>query len=291
MRVSLAVVATLCLSMSTAHADDALDSQVRAAMSGPIQGGVWFGAPGASIYELGASQPLPTASVIKAAILVELFAAHAGHLDDPLGTDAVVADDAHAAMTPFSDAQRKDIRAALTGVTTRTIGAIMMGSHKASNHVYNAAANLAIASLGGPVELTKKIGARDPRFASIVVGRYMLAPRKPTDNLATPASLAAVLSSIATANIPNVDGDTAAAMTRVMLQSKDALGVRYHKDGNLDSDPIVVVKTGFYLRTGKPPLVYVVAAAMTAKPTGTRDAETHRLDKLTDAVVALLTKP
>jgi len=274
--------------MSIARADDALDKQVHAAMSGPVQAGVWFGAPGASIYELDSSQPIPTASVIKAAILVELFAAHAGHLDDALGTDAVMADDGHAAMTPFSASKREEIRAALTGASVRTVGAIMMGSHKASNAVYNAAANLAIASLGGPVELTKKIGARDPRFASIVVGRYMLAARTPNDNVATPASLAAVLASIATAKIPKVDAATVAAMTRVMLQSKDGLGVRYHKDGNLENDPLVVVKTGFYLRDGKPPLIYVVGAVLPTKPTGTRDAETLRLDKMTDAVVALL---
>ena len=273
--------------MSIARADDTLDNQVHAAMSG-VQAGVWFGAPGASIYELDASQPIPTASVIKAAILIELFAAHAGHLDDALGTDAVVADDAHAAMAPFSASQRTEIRATLSGATARTIGAIMMGSHKASNAVYNAAANLAIASLGGPVELTKKIGARDPRFASIVVGRYMLAPRTPRDNVATPASLAAVLASIATANVPNVDAATVTAMIRVMMQSKATLGVRYHKDGNLENDPLVVVKTGFYVRDGKPPLIYVVAAVLTAKPTGSRDAETLRLDKMTDAVVALL---
>jgi beta-lactamase class A len=271
--------------MSTTRADDTLD-KVRAAMSGSVHAGVWFGEPGAAIYELDSSQAIPTASVIKAAILIELFAAHAGHLDDTLGTDPVVADDAHPAMAPFSATARKDIRATLTGATTRTIGEIMMGSHKASNAVYNAAANLAIASLGGPVELTRKIAARDPHFAAIVVGRYMLASRTPSDNVATPASLAAVLSAIAT-KVPNVDAETTAAMTRVMLQSKDSLGARYHKDGNLDNDPMAVVKTGFYVRTGKPPLIYIVGAVATAKPTS-RDAEAKRLDKMTDAVVALL---
>jgi hypothetical protein len=273
----------------------ALPAAVQAVLDGPgdpVQAGVWFGAPGEPLYQLAADRAMPAASVVKTAVLIELFAAHAGHLDEPLGAaaEAVLADDRHPAMAPFSAAQRKDVRAGLGGATVRTVGAIMMGSRKASNAVYNAAANLAIASLGGPAETTAKIRARDPRFGGVVVGRYMLAARTPSDNTATPAALAAVLAAVATGQIPGVDAATATDTVQAMMQSTDAaLGVHRHKEGNLDSDPMVVVKTGFYLRgSGKPPLIYVIGAALAGKPTGGRDAAHRRLDQLTDAVQARL---
>jgi hypothetical protein len=295
-RAALAALPALLASAAVARGDDGLDPQVQAALAAPgdpVQAGVWFGAPtGEPLYQLAADRAMPAASVVKTAILIELFAARAGHLDEPLGgaADAVLADDKHPAMTPFSAALRKEVRAGLAGATVRTVGAIMMGSQKASNAVYNAAANLAIAALGGPAEVSAKIRARDPRFGGVVVGRYMLAPRTRCDNVATPAALAAVLASIATGRIPGVDAATAGAMAQAMMQSTDpALGVHRHKEGNLDSDPMVVVKTGYYARgSGKPPLIYVVGAELTGKPTGTRDAAHHRLDKLTDTVHAAL---
>lgn len=295
-RAALATVVVLRALLASGMArGDGLETQIQAALSAPgdpVQAGVWFGAPGEPVYQLAADRAMPAASVIKTAVLIELFAAHAGHLDEPLGpaADAVLADDKHPAMAPFSAAQRPEIRAGLQGATVRTVGAIMMGSRKASNAVYNAAANLAIASLGGPADATAKIRARDARFGGIVVGRYMLAARTPSDNVATPAALAAVLAAVATGQVPGLDAATADAAAQAMMQSSDrALGVHRHKEGNLDSDPMVVVKTGFYLRgTGKPPLVYVVGAALVGKPTGTRDAAHRRLDQLTDAVQARL---
>ena len=291
-RAALAL-ALVALAPTGARGDDALDAQVQAVLAEPgdaVQAGVWFGAPaGEPRYQLAAERALPAASVVKTALLVELFAAHAGHLDDPLGADAVLADDQHAAMAPFSAAQRTEIRATLAGATVRTVGAIMMGSRKASNAVYNAAANLTIAALGGPAAASAKLRARDPAFGGIAVGRYMLASRKASDNQATPAALAAVLAAIATAKLPGVDPATAEAIAQAMMQTKDPLGVHRHKEGNLDNDPMVVIRTGFYLRgNGKPPLVYVVGAALSARPTGNRDAAHRRLDKMTDAIHALL---
>lgn len=290
----VAVTAVPALVAAGAGGDN-LDSQLQTVLAGPgdpVQAGVWFGAPGEPLYQLAADRAMPAASVVKTAVLIELFAAHAGHLDEPLGpaAGAVLADDRHPAMTPFSAALRTEVRAGLGGATVRTVGAIMMGSQKASNAVYNAAANLAIASLGGPAEVTTKIRARDPRFGGVVVGRYMLAPRTRGDNVATPAALAAALAAVATGQVPGVDAATTEAMAQAMMQSTDAaLGVHRHKEGNLDSDPMVVVKTGFYLRgSGKPPLIYVVGAALAGKPTGGRDAAHRRLDQLTDAVQARL---
>jgi beta-lactamase family protein len=254
-----------------------------------VQAGVWFGPAGAPMYQLSADRTIPAASVVKTAILIELFAAHAGHLDEPLGSAAVLVNDRHAAMAPFSAAQRGEIRTVLGSATVRTVGAIMMGSEKASNAVYNGAANLAIASLGGPGETTAKIRARDAAFGGVVVGRYMLAPRTAADHAATPGALAAVLTAVAGGKVPGVDQATAAALAETMMQRKDALGVHHHKEGNLDSDPMVCIKTGFYARdAGKPPLVYVVGAALSARPTKGRDAAHRRLDKLTDAILAAL---
>jgi len=273
---------------------DSLAQQVQAALAAPgdpVQAGVWFGpASHEPRYQLAADRAIPAASAVKTAILIELFAAHAGHLDEPLGTDAVLADDRHLALAPFSAAQRKEVRAGLWGASVRTVGAVMMGSHKASGTVYSAAANLAIASLGGPAETTARIAARDPRFTGVVIRRYMLAPRAPGDNLATPTALAAVLAAVATRELPGVDAATAAAIVQAMMQSTDpALGEHRSKEGDLDSDPMVVLKTGFYLRGGAgPPLVYVVAAVLTGAPTGTRDAAHRRLDQLTDAIHARL---
>lgn len=286
-----AAVVVALLGSATAHAGD-LDAQVQALIAAPgdpVQAGVWFGTAGAPVYDLGADRAMPAASVVKTAILIELFAAHAGHLDEPLGAAAVLVNDRHAAMAPFSPAQRNEIRAALGSATVRTIGAIMMGSEKASNAVYNAAANLAIASLGGPAEATAKIRARDPAFGGVVVGRYMLAKRTAADNTATPGALAAVLAAVAGGKVAGVNDATVAAMTTAMMQRKAALGVDHHKEGSLDSDPMVCVKTGFYLRgAGAQPLIYVVGAALSRKPKTSRDAAHRRLDKLTDAILATL---
>jgi hypothetical protein len=292
---AVAAVAALALAPASARADTgALDQQIQAALAepgDPVQAGIWFGpAGGEPIYQLAQTRAMPAASVVKTAILVELFAEHAGHLDEPLGpaADVALADDKHPAMAPFSAAQRKEIRAQLLGATVRTIGAIMMGSRKASNAVYNAAASASIAALGGPADATARIRARDPAFGGVVIGRYMLAPRTPSDNTATPAALAAVLAAVATARPPGVDAATAEAMAQAMLPGKDALGAHRHKDGNLDNDPMVVVKTGFYPRAGAPPLIYVVAAALSARPTIARADAARRLDKLADALLARL---
>jgi hypothetical protein len=289
----------LALCPVAAHAGDAdLDKQVEAVLAGPgdaVEAGIWFGAPsGEPIYQRAGGRAMPAASVVKTAVLIELFAAHAGHLDDPLGAaaDAILADDKHPAMAVFSAAQRGEIRTALRGITVRAAGATMMGQKAASNAVYNAAANLVIASLGGPPEATAKIHARDASFGGVMVRRYMLASRTANgDNDATPASLAAVLASIATARVPGVtDAATVDAMAQVMMQASDrTLGAYRHKEGNLDSDPMVCIKTGFYVRgKGKPPLIFVIGAALAARPAGNRDGAHRRLDKLTDAVHALL---
>ena len=146
-------------------------------------------------YEWKSKAIYPTASAIKTAYLVELFTAHSTHLDEPLtGLAEVLGDDDHPALAPFNPATRAEIRRELAGASARRVGEVMMGKLHASNAVYNAAANVTTAVLGGPVNLTSKIHARDQEFAPIEVRRYMLAPRdRPGDNEASASALAAVL--------------------------------------------------------------------------------------------------
>ena len=114
------------------------------------------------------STPRATASAIKTFYLVELFDRFAGALDRPLpGVDAVLADDAHPAIAHFTPEQRAEIRRELTGATVRRVGLVMMGIAPASNIVYNAAANVTTAPLGGPEALTAADSdARPPRSPS-----------------------------------------------------------------------------------------------------------------------------
>jgi hypothetical protein len=285
--LSLALLAPLA-----ARADEPLEQRVHAivaAAGDDVQVGLWFGSPGAAPRcAVEAERALPAASVVKTAILIELFAAHTGHLDEPLGAPlaALLADDVHPALAPFTAPQRAEIRAALTGASARTLGAIMMGSRKESNAVYNAAANLALALLGGPAAASAKIAARDPAFAGVAVRRYMLASRKTNgDNDATPASLAAVLGALASGRVAGVDAATVAEMATVMMTATDpTLGAHRHKEGNLDNDPMTNVKTGFYAPKGKPPIVYVVATVLPAAPSGSRGAAHDRLERIAVAI-------
>jgi hypothetical protein len=100
-----------------------------------------------------------------------------------------------------------------------------------------------------------------------------------------------VLAAVATGQLPGgVDAPTAEAIGQTMLRGSDrALGVHRYKVGSLDSDPMVMIKTGFFVRgKAKPPLIYVVGLSLTGKPTGKRGAAQRRLDKLTDAVLGQL---
>ncbi len=196
-----------------------LDDQVRAILAehgDGVEAGLWVGgAKGDAWYAWKADEVRPTASAIKTAFLVELFARYAADLDrTPPGLDAILRD-GHPAIAHFSAEGRDEVRKGLSGASVRRIGGIMMGSVPASNLVYNAAANVATALLGGPEGLTRAIHARDPAFAPIVVRRYMLADRKARgDNEATAASLAAVLRRVASGDLPGLRPDVVDAIQR-----------------------------------------------------------------------------
>nr|WP_303652762.1 hypothetical protein [Paludisphaera mucosa] len=217
----------------------------------------------ATAIRKNAEAALPTASSIKTAIMIELFAKFPKALDvPPPGLDAILKDD-HPAVAHFEPGPRREIRAGLAGASVRRIGRVMLGSEAASNHVYNAASNVAIALLGGPDETTRLIHARDPAFAPIMVRRYMLTDRKARgDNESSAEALAAVLGRLAAREVPGLDAAAVEACRMVVSVSDDpARGRRRFKDGALDSTPITRVATGWYERPDGPPLVYVVMLA------------------------------
>jgi hypothetical protein len=248
--------------------------EILAKHGGRARVGLWVGGPaGDALYASGSGEMLPTASAIKTAILIELFARYADDLDrPPPGLDAILRDD-HLAISHFSPPQRDEVRKSLEGVPVRRLGGIMMGSVPASNLVYNAAANLAIALLGGPAEATRSIRARDPAFAPIAVRRYMLADRKATgDNEATPAALAAVLQRLSSRRVPGIAEATVEDIRRSILARDDPRRGRvFLKDGDLASDPITCVRSGWCETPGGGPIDYVVMLALKEFGAQTRD--------------------
>jgi hypothetical protein len=256
---------------------DKAEQAVRAILAkhgGRIRTGLCVGAPaGEALYASGSGETLPTASAIKTAILVEMFARFADALDrPPPGLDALLKDD-HPAIVHFSPEQRDEVRKALAGVPVRRLGGIMMGSVPASNIVYNAAANVAIALLGGPDEATRSIRARDPAFAPIAVRRYMLADRKATgDNVATPAALAAVLRCLSSRHLSGLTEATLEDIRQAMLvKDEPGRGKVFIKDGDLASDPITCVRTGWCEKPGGGAIVFVVMIAQDEPGARSRD--------------------
>ena len=257
------------------------DEVVRAILAkqgGRIRTGLWVGEPtGDALYASNPGEMLPTASAIKMTILVELFARFPDALNQPApGLDAILKDD-HPAIAHFDPRQRDEVRKGLAAVSVRSLGGIMMGSVPASNLVYNAAANVAIALLGGPVGITHSIRARDPAFAPIAVRRYMLADRKANgDNEAEPAALAAVLQRLSSRQFPGIADATVEDIRRAILAKDDPRrGRLFLKDGDLASDPTTCVRTGWCEKPGGGAMVFVVMLARDDIGAGTRD-ESHR---------------
>jgi len=252
-----------------------------------IAASLWLGgAAGPAWFAREASTPRPTASAIKTFYLVELFDTAAGRLDRPLdGVAPVLADDAHPAIAHFTPAQRDDIRRELGGATARRIGLVMMGSAPASNEVYNAAANVATAVLGGPEALTARIHRRDRAFAGVAARRYMLRDRKEHgDNEAPAAALAALYQQLASGTLAGIDGATLEAIRAALRRAADpVLGPHYAKDGDLPSDPLAEVRAGWY-ETAVGPRVYVVMTTQPGPGAGGREASSQRLARTAGAL-------
>lgn len=214
-----------------------------------IDASVWLGGTdGPARYERAASRTMPTASAVKTFYLVEFFADRKNSLDRPVpAADAVLADDAHPAISHFTDEQKDDIRRTLKGRSARQIGEIMMGKAPASNAAYNVAANLITAVLGGPEGLTKRIHARNPAFADVFVRRYMLRDRSiHGDNEAPARALAELYRNLATHSLAGIDRPTSEAIRAAIVRTEAPSGtVTYVKTGSLASDPLTRVEAGW----------------------------------------------
>jgi hypothetical protein len=215
-----------------------------------------------------ADRPMPCASAIKAAYLVEWFAAHAAALDATDSVvDAVLRDDAHPAIAHFAPAARERARAALLGVGVRRIAEAMISGRGVDNLTYNVAANLVTAWAGGPDALTAKLHARDPAWRGLVVRRYMLADRNERgDNTATARSLGSVMAMLADEAVPGVGAEVVAAARAELRQERvpDGWSAAYAKFGALDSAPATRVLAGWVERDGQM-RVYVVMLARDAR--------------------------
>ena len=227
---------------------------------------IWIGtADGEALYDESADVPRPAASSIKTAYLVEFFSDRADALDEPVpGAVDVVGDPDHPAIVHFDADTQAEIREHLETATARTVGRHMIRGTGVSNPVYNAAANLVTAFLGGPPELTDRIQARHPDFTGIDSRRYMLAARDVTgDNTATAGSLAAVLAAVARGDVPGVSAGSHDAMRDILFLEDTEDGRHFYKGGSLNSSPITRVLSGYYAVPGEPAgreLVYAFMA-------------------------------
>jgi hypothetical protein len=258
-----------------------------------VAASLWLGGAEADAwFARDVETPRATASAIKTFYLVELYARFAGALDRPLpGVDGALADDAHPAIAHFTPEQRAEVRRELSGATVRHVGQVMMGSAPASNIVYNAAANLVTVAFGGPEALTAAIHRRDPAFSAVAARRYMLRNRRERgDNEAPARALAVLYQRLASRHLAGIDAASMDALHEALRRRDDPLlGRHYDKGGDLDSDPLTMVRAGWY-DTAKGPLVYV---AMTMQPVpgpAGRPASTAKLGKTADALAITLVK-
>lgn len=253
--------------------------------AGPtLRAGVWVAdGDGNVLFAHHAEATLPTASAIKVAYLVELFGAMAPDLGRAPGlAKQVLEASAHPALRPFAAEQQPEIRTKLNVLDARAIGATMIHGKGVSNAVYNAAANLVTAELGGPRGLNEKIAARWDGPSEIAVRRYMLAPRDAGDNEATPRALGRVLLALARRDVPKLSVEAQdAARACLAVGHERGRGEHFAKSGALDSTPVTRVASGWYEANGKA-LVYVV---MLAQPT---PASGEQLAQLTAAVQKLV---
>ena len=252
-----------------------------------VEASLWLGgATGSAWFATDADQVRPTASAIKTFYLVELFSTYAGRLDHPLpGAEAVLRDDAHPAISHFSPAVREEIRRDLGGASVRRVAEVMIGKAPASNAVYNAAANLTTAVLGGPETLTALIRKRDPAFARVSARRYMLRDRaKPGDNEAPATAFAALYQRLASSQLQGIDAATTEAIHATLESRPDAkLGKHFTKSGSLATDPMTQVRAGWW-HTANGPLVYVVMTTRRSPAPDGRDQSLRRLSETCEAL-------
>jgi hypothetical protein len=164
-----------------------------------------------------------------------------------------------------------------------------------SNAIYNAAANVTTAVLGGPERVTVRIKARDPAFDGFAVRRYMMADRKENgDNEACAAMLAAVMQRIASGQLRGVKPETLDAIREALyLDTDERFGKHYFKSGSLSSDPAVQILSGYYNRDGRN-LVYIIMLTQRDRGDTTPEKTSEHLkdtaNKLRQALLDSVTK-
>jgi hypothetical protein len=257
-----------------------------------VAASVWLGSDGGGPwFEYHGNVARPTASAIKTFYLVELFAAFENSLDQPLpGSEHILQDNQHPAISHFSPQVREEIRQELSSASVRRIGEIMMGKAGVENAVYNAAANLVTAHFGGPESLTAAIHRRSPGFKEVFVRRYMLRDRtQPGDNEAPAAALAALYQSLATKKLAGISDRTMDAVYAVLFRRKDDKhGLLYEKDGALSSEPVTAIKAGWW-DTPKGSIVFVVMCVEPVARQRDRSAASDELGRTAGAIVELVT--
>lgn len=298
--LAILFVAAACAARPTPIADRADDrrllSDVRTIVAelGPgVRAAVWLGpAGGQPTLAWNVESPLPCASSIKAAYLVEWFAAHQDALDQPpAGVADLLADDRHPAVAHFAAPQRQAAQQALGAASVRRIGEAMITGAGVDNATYNLAANVVTAHFGGPTWLEAKLHARDPAWRGLCVRRYMLADRVAHgDNEATAHALAAVHAALARRSVRGLSPATVDAVRAVLAQSPDPAGrAVFRKGGSLDSAPVTRVEAGF-CEGPRGATVHVVMLAQDGVDASARAAAGQRLGdaarRITDRLLA-----
>lgn len=253
--------------------------------------GIWVGRPdGTALFTHDADAVMPTASSIKTALLIELFAMQKDNLDArPDGVAAIFQEADHPAFVHYREQDRKQSQEALTKMSVEQLGTQMIRVDVGPNLVYNGAANVVIALLGGPAEATARIHQRSGQFAGHTVNRYMLADRNTTgDNTATAVSLAAVHAALARREVKGLKADTIERLRKVLLLEQDKSDTsHYFKGGSLASAPATQVRAGWW--EGKQPtVVYAIMAA--ADPESDNQISTVKLEEYVAKLEAMVRK-
>ena len=236
-----------------------------------------------------ADEPFSSASSIKSAILLELFAKYGNELSKTSRFDiqSIVRNDEHPAIAHFGPATRNEIAIDLADVSIFRLGKIMIDStdeagKSYSNTTYNAAANVAIGLLGGPAKATERIHRRHPAFQRMHLRRYMLADRKVSgDNTATPLELATLFAMSIGENRRMVQPHEAAAATKILHSTDYPDGSRlYSKGGTLHSDPVTSVRSGQFQRRDVR-MNYAIMATQKLSAAGSGARQYKELSQLT----------
>jgi hypothetical protein len=211
------------------------------------------------LYRRGGEDPRAAASAIKSAIALDLLVVLGDRLEEvPVGVEFLLSPGNHPAFRGFTKEQLANCRDMLPGRSYLDLARVMMGRTPAPSDVYNAACNLLMVKLGGPVAITRRLHELDPLFRGIDINRYMENWNGDGDNRATPESLVALYSMTSHGFVPGLDPDRVETLRDLMLEAGDGgPGSVYEKTGTLFPVPMVRVHAGYVERPGRN-LVYAV---------------------------------